>query len=417
MINLPNGCSRSNITVSPSNWKSNKQSMQKHWVISYRFYNQQGVRKQVHIRGMNDVTSWEARKKETQQLIEAEINLLDHKGYNPISKSYELLPADGIISPASYFCDALNLAYEQLVCSVHMKECVKSCVGIIRNAAAVLSLGNVNINTIRSRHILLVLNTCEKQRKLSAQSFNHYRSYLLQLFKVLVLAGAIEYNPVKDVPRRKVMKKIKLTLTREQRPVVNKFLLANHYTFWRYMQIFFHSGARSTELLSIKVRHVNLVEQKYRCLVNKGSSGFETMKTIKDIALPLWQELLKDAHPDDYVFSKHLKPGPVMIRAEQITKRWSKYIKNPKGIHLKRWEEVAGKDMKIDSDFYKLKHLHTTEVLDIMEREEQGNQRTALNDIAEWNSHTSDAMVVKIYDTKQEQRRHKKVKGIVNPLA
>ena len=93
----------------------------------------------------------------------------------------------------------------------------------------------------------------------------------------------------------------------------------------------------------------------------------EVYRTIKDIALQLWVEILKDAKPEDYLFSIGLKPGSKKIIREQITRRWNVYVK---------------KKLNILADFYSLKHLNideTADALDIKDASEMAGNAFAVS--------------------------------------
>ena len=181
-------------------------------------------------------------------------------------------------------------------------------------------------------------------------------------------------------------------LTDEQRVVVDSHLRSHYPTFWRFTQLFFHSGGRIRELLSLQAKDINLKQQEYVTLVKKGKYHRWVKRPIKDIVVSLWQELLEGAHPDYYVFSENLEPGSKKIRDEQITRRWNTHVKRKLGIH---------------SDFYKLKHLNTTEVVDALSEEEA----------AKLNAHTSTAMVIGIYDVKNKDRKFSRIKQLQNSFA
>ncbi len=134
---------------------------------------------------------------------------------------------------------------------------------------------------------------------------------------------------------------------------------------------------------------VDLKNQVYKCDIRKGKQHREVLRTIKTIALPFWEEVLEDSNPEDYVFSKGLRPGPIQIRADQITKRWYKYVKKPLGI---------------TADFYSLKHVNSSEMVDILSE----------HDAAKLMGHTTTGMVRKIYDTKREDRQHTRIKDVGN---
>lgn len=394
---MPNGYSRSNFTIVPKNWKSSTASVKKQWRIYYRFYDNQGNKKQCPISGINHVKTAEGRKKIVQELIAYEIELLEVQGYNPITgklnppAGYEERP----VTELTPVFKALKHAAAWLDCVKETRRAVNLCVDLMAKCGS--GINNVCIFEIRPKHIMALLKTIADKRKMTPVTYNHYRAYLMMLFKVLIPLGAIEVNPVRDIPKRKVIKKIKQTLTADERKKIKDFLSQdNHplyqryvYPFYRYVQIFFASGARTTELFSVKVKDVDLGGQRYKCIIRKGRQWVEVYKTIKDVVLPLWTELLQGAQPEEYIFSHDLKPGPAKNDAIQINRRWNKYVK---------------KRLGITADFYSLKHLHSTEIVTLKD------VKTA----AAMNSHKGEGMVINIYDTMQEQRKHEELKGIGN---
>src|SRR5579862_3055238 len=92
-IYLPNGCSFSQPIVFPSNWRSERASVKKPWYIKYRFHDHDHKDafpkgKQVAVRGMNNQRYWLARRQATEILLAYEMDLLQVKGYNPITGKY-----------------------------------------------------------------------------------------------------------------------------------------------------------------------------------------------------------------------------------------------------------------------------------------------------------------------------------------
>ena len=124
----------------------------------------------------------------------------------------------------------------------------------------------------------------------------------------------------------------------------------------------------------------------------KGRQQKEVWRTIKDIVLPRWIQILNTCDDEDYLFSIGIRPGKKPIQPYQVTKRWYRLVK---------------KKLGIKADFYSLKHLHTTEIVELLNEEEA----------AKHNAHTSTAMVRNIYDVKRGTRKDSKVKGLNNRFA
>lgn len=393
-IMLPNGCSCTPPHVFPANWKKVTASVAKPWYIKYQFYDpnypemKKGYQRQ--IKGMNQFKTAAERREITELYLEDELDQLINYGFNPITKTKGITPENeseiGLDTP---FTRAIEYGRELLTVDPSSVAAIKSSVKIMARTFIKMNPVDKKVSEIYPKDVFLLLKRCSEERKLSAQSYNHYREYLRQIFKLLFIMGAVKFNPVTDIPKKKLEKRIKLLLSDVEREKVNEHLKKKHYIFWRYMQVFFHSGARTTELLNVRIQDVDLEHQRYKCKVKKGQQAREVHKTIKNIALPFWEEICRECRENDYLFSRSLKPGAKTIRPDHITKRWQKWVKEP---------------LQIKADFYSLKHLNTTETVSLLSEQ----------DAAKMNAHTSTAMVVKIYDTRQEERQHERLKKLEN---
>ena len=129
---------------------------------------------------------------------------------------------------------------------------------------------------------------------------------------------------------------------------VFKILKTEHYTFYRYGMIFFHSGARTSELFRVQKKHVNLTKQEYKVTIFKGNTYKEVMKVIMPKAIPFWSEILNECtSDDDFLFTRGLRPSLVPTKPYQITKRWKRLVKDK---------------LDVTADFYSLKHLFLDEL-------------------------------------------------------
>jgi site-specific recombinase XerD len=137
-------------------------------------------------------------------------------------------------------------------------------------AAIQLNYDFIEISKVRRSHIRIILEHCGKlQSRFSDNTFNHYRAYLNMLFNELLEVEAVESNPVKDIKKKTVTVMPRPTLSDEQRIKVNDHLQAKHPNFHRFLHIFFHSGARITELMKVRAKDVDLKTQRYTCEILK----------------------------------------------------------------------------------------------------------------------------------------------------
>jgi len=396
MILLPHGCSCSEPSVNPKNWKTGGQSlMKKNWRITYyfrdpEFKEQYPYGKLIPIKGMNRFKTLEERREATRILIDEELYMLKIDGYNPITKlkngpDIEITPD---IDPNTPLCEAILLAKNRIEGEKSTLTDLKSCVKYFNKSARQLRLGLVRVGDIKRAHVRNILDNQQKQNKLSNNRYNKVRAYMQMVFKQLILADAIEYNHIDSLPLKKTVKKLNVTFSPEQVEVIKNHLIVKNYNFYRYMQIFFHSGCRSTELFNVKKSDVVLHQEQFKVIVKKGKHYEEQWRAINRNVMNLWQEVMKDAIKDDYIFSINFSPGPTKVAARQVSDKWREQVKVPLGI---------------DINFYMLKHLHTTKVIDLYD-----NRSFA----AGINGHKSTNMNDQHYDVKHQERILNKAKKI-----
>lgn len=428
MIPLANGCSCSEPTIFPANWKSGGASLlKKTWYIQYYFRDplfeeKYPYGKLVRIKGLQCYKTLELRRHFAQKTLDEQLTFLQDWHYNPITGQkvapivYE--PPVYEISPHTPWIDALDTIYKRLKVSKDTKKDMKVVVNNMRMAANQLRYDGMAIGDIRRKHIKICLEHLQATiptmpvkegrppRTWGAPSYNRHRSLLMSMFKELLELETVEADPVSSIKIQDELPAEREVLSPKERKLVSDYLKQNHYPFWRFAQIFLNSGGRVSELMRLQVKDVDLSGQTYKTVVKKGRKARRQARTIKDIALPYWAELINSANPDDYIFSKGLEPGPAGIQPYQITYRWERHVKNNTTL------QKANDGKKITADFYALKHLHSDETVE--QATMQIASEIALQLAASQNGHTSTAMVRKIYAVNQEGREHERIKKLGN---
>lgn len=394
MLSLPNDCYCSDPKVYPKNWKQPSASVRNYWYIWYRFYDPSiqdeagNIKpKLVQVKGMNEYKTVSERRLFTKKLLEQETHNLQVEGYNPWTGEYA---NGGQVSSRMILTEALEYALKQVNVEPSTRADIKSVVKYVKQSAEEIKLASLQINQISRKHILRILEQCKlKNKRWSDNLFNHYRKYLSILFMQLVEVEVIDMNPIRDLSKRKTINRIRITLDNDQRGALDEYLQDNYPAFRRFVHVFFHSGSRISELVCLQLQDVDMEKQRFKITIKKGKHLREVWKTIKDIALPYWQEIISEAQPGDYIFSINLLPGRKKIPAKQITRRWRKHVKEKIGI---------------EADLYSLKHLNSTDMMDFMTAQE----------VAEMNSHTSTTMVVNIYDVNNARRENDRIRKANN---
>ena len=409
MLLLPNNCRAGNLTVYPKNWKTVKANAKLIWSISYRFYddNLKQCRKVV-IKGMNRYDLLHEKQAAVHALMADELRMLKDEGLNRITGIFKL-EKENDVTTYTPFIEALNYAFEHIKVSAAYKIDIKSCLKYITLAAMELYFDRYPLRDIRRKQLLLLLEKTgeikkaelEKKRKAntkkilpeawSANTFNYYRSSLGVLYKYLISMEAVDSNVALSIEKEAKIKKIRDTLTKDQRTAVNGHIYKLDYHFWRFMQVFFHSGSRIIEMLAVKKKDVDMDNQRFKVTVKKGKKHQEEWRPIKSIALTLWLELSGEASDNDYLFSLSLRPGIKLIRREQVTRRWRRHVK---------------KKLGITADFYSLKHSNLDDIARIAGMETA--QKAA--------GHTTPVITLK-YATGEQERQHERIRGVDNAFS
>jgi site-specific recombinase XerC len=369
MTNLiNNGCSFSDVWVSPSNWKtiSAKKGLEANWYVQCNFYDPRF--KEKYPKGfpfrkkLNRLKTIEDRRSAVQIYLEEIPKLLRDKKFNPITNEFEVIDND-LLSSKSNFRKALHI-YDKLQVSHNTKIDLKSVVVNFIKVADKLNI-DIEIGELHSGHIRDVLDALN----ISNDRFNKYLTYLSMIFAELCEKRIILTNPVRDIRKRKTIKKSREVFEINELEQIFEYLKSNYYEFYRYGMIFFHSGSRTTELFRVQKFNVNLDKKEYKTLILKGSSHKEVKKPILKNVIEFWDELIDECKNDsDFLFGKGLKPNEKPIKSYQITKRFKRLVKDKlcfaggKLITITESEKNKLVYSKITADFYSLKHLFLDEL-------------------------------------------------------
>lgn len=393
MLQLPNGCSSSYPSIHPRDWDKPKASLKKSWYLQYYFYKRGEKGKLVIVKGNLNKFKTLTDRREAAKIFLSEITKLLKEGYDPTKKEIVSETINEFdIGKSTPWLQALTSIAAKLKLESSTASDLRSCLQKVERASDKLLLSHLPIQELKRKQIKLMLDYLERKEVISAHMYNKIRTYLLMLFKELLEYEIVDYNPIRDISKRKTVKRIRKTLTERERCEVNNHLRKNYYSFWRFMQIFFHSGARIKELLAVKVKDVDIKKQQFKVLIRKGRNSHEEWRVIKNIALPFWTELLEGAKENEYIFSIGLNPGEKQIIREQITRRWNTHVK---------------KKLGITADFYSLKHLNLDEISGALDIEAAAMMA----------GHTSPVITMKHYAVNEKEREMERLRKVNNKFS
>lgn len=251
--------------------------------------------------------------------------------------------------------EAMTLAASKVTGTDKHKDEVRIAVARFNKMAAAMGYGGLLIKDLRYG----IFSEIFDAMKLRDHYFNKFRAYFSSVMRVLRKNECVTSNFALELDRRVTVVKPRAVLTGTQLEQVISYLLDNYPDFYRYAMIFHLSGARSTELLGLQLKHVRIQDQEYDVLIKKGKQYVWETKVILLDALPYWREIVAMASSDnDFLFSDGLRPGKEKIDYRQIPRRWRLRVKNKVGFLDGVLVPISEhpKCSRIEADFYALKH-------------------------------------------------------------
>lgn len=391
------GCSYSEIWVSPKNWETTtaKAALEKQWYVQCYFTDplfleQYPKGKPIRVK-LNKFKTLPERKAAARFIID-ELKSNFDKGYNPITGQYMIEESNNEAGPGPdmLFIDGLKWAFSRLNVVDTTSKDIHYIIQNVEASSIELRFTDLKISEVQRKHIRFIIDNLEKkQGEFSGHKFNKYRGYLKSLYNVLVDFEFVETNIINDIRKKKVTKKVRETLTVEDRIKIKNYIKPNFPEFWDFINIYYHSGGRFSELRNLKASDVELDKFRYKTLIKKGNSYRWTYRPIKEIAVQYWKKIILQAKKDDYLFSVGLVPGPVQIRREQFTRRWYMHVK---------------KKLGITADFASLKHSNMDEI----------SEAEGLLAAAKAAGHTNTEMVRRVYAVNEQERQNAKIVKMKN---
>lgn len=418
-ILLSNGCSCSNPSVFPKDWKTcGKSSLKKEWRIQYYFYdpNFPKPKTPIMVKGMNSFKTLEERRKVTQSILKDELDALINRGYNPYLKKYMIEEPEkpkAELHPDLPIIDAFRGAMSKLSklkenSKEHLEQ-IGYALNRFEKAAVQLRMTNIRIYDFKRSQLKVIF----EHLNLTNDYFNKFKTYFSSLFKELIEWECCETNITRDIQKRVIIRNQREVLSKNDVELILDFLKPDFPTFHRYGYIFFYSASRSRELFTVQAKHVRLQQQEYDVLIKKGKQYVWETKVIIKNAIPFWTEIMELVKsPDDFLFSHGLIPGPIKNDSKQITIRWKDHVKKKLAFYNGQVRKIQ--DLKesgitdfenITADFYSMKHTF----LDLLD--EMDNFEAETSTATEMAAHRK-SKTTAIYTTGRVKRKNEKLKKI-----
>lgn len=312
MKNLKFGCRRSDFLVTNSN---------NDWFIQCRFYEADREKPFTYRRRLNKFKDEKERKKIEKLLLSEMMAMIDDRDYNPRTKQYMF--DDGELNPNLSMLECLDRALSGKTYTPQHLKVVESALRKFKEGSEKKRLDYLKIKDVELLHIKQILESCD----LTNYSYNKYKKYLSSLFTDLVDAGCLKINPCTGIKAKKHVTEVKDIFTDEELIKISKLVLWKFPKFYNFYQIFYMSGCRVSEMMSVKKSDVNLEKSEFTILLKKGGLDIREKRAIVPDALQFWCNQISKSEANNYLFSEGFEPGDRLIDRDYVYKYWKNNIR------------------------------------------------------------------------------------------
>lgn len=151
-------------------------------------------------------------------------------------------------------------------------------------------------------------------RDASARTRNNYKIWLSSFCSWLVEKQYMESNPCERIKTLKEEDKKRTAISAEHLQRINKYLSKNNPYFLLACRMEYYTFIRPGELINIRLRDINLKDQKILVASNISKNRRDGMVGLNDEIVKQMLELDIFSHDsNDYLFSTGFKPGKKKI--------------------------------------------------------------------------------------------------------
>lgn len=265
------------------------------------------------------------------------INKKLDRGWNPLIK-------DGETRGFTKFKDVAELYLSRIEKQVKYKDkrkdTLRAYTSYINNIIKYLiQIGEENLFVLHFDSDLIreYLDHVYYVRENSARTRNNYLSFINTFCEWMIKHNYLSVNPSKKIENISSKTKKRIIIPHEVKNEIFNFLKEENFSYLVLCQTCYYCLIRRTELTKLKVRDIildsGIIYIEKSISKNKKSQPV----TIPDAFLENLSNHIKDANPNDYVFSNDFKTGSVQLKPKKISDEWSKMRRKLNLIDLYQW--------------------------------------------------------------------------------
>lgn len=267
----------------------------------------------------------------------------------------------------------------------------------LKESIALLRLEKTPVTQINRKTVMTILERAKKEKNASNNNYNKFLQFFGIFFDEMETWLLIEHNPARKIPKLKIEESVKHNPpTKDQFKKINEFLLKTNINLYRLMEFEFHTGARPTEILDIKIGDIDFNEM--HIVINPKSN--KNKKRFKYLPINKYLfEMLKQMEVEKYPEEYYLFGNE---RLKEKGFKYNTFIPSPKRTHngsrIEIWKKLIIQELGVNVSFYSFKKLGAIMKL---------KSGMDLNSVS-WSLGHSDIKTTKIYTKEIENEAYRK---------
>jgi integrase len=304
--------------ISPAEPESSHMTMD--WYVWFRFFDAStGTWKQLRYKkGINEFKNFRERLAEANALKQAIKEEL-RDGWNPLVK-------DKLLTIRIYSIEeALNhiIGIKEMTLKTKTKYAYRYIINLFIEWLQFKGINAAAIKRFTPSQAQEYMDWMLMKKKYSGRTFNDHLIVLRTFFNCFVEREWVHKNPFKAVKRKTQTVGRNLAYSDHERTVLEKELYEKDRRLYFFTQIMFHCFIRRSEMVSLKVKHIDMLNKTIIIPGENSKNKHQESVVIPKGLEPIIEEMqLHKYSSEDFLFGRKLMTSPVQYKnANWITSR------------------------------------------------------------------------------------------------
>lgn len=156
-------------------------------------------------------------------------------------------------------------------------------------------------------------------KQYKGKSHNNQISNMKTFFNMAIERDIITKNPFKSIKNRPVETGANIAYTDKERKKIKDYLHRNNHPLYIYVQFLYYCGIRPAELMLLQIKHIDFAGKQIQIPAHISKNRKQSSVELPAEFHKLLKEKYSKLHPELFMFSKKLIPGPISVHRNRAS--------------------------------------------------------------------------------------------------